>query len=170
MRAPFWEGLILGLLVGAGLVLTTPQVVTRLARWRAPAVALHPAVAVQPLTLRLTNTDLFAWQHVQLALNARVPGEGYTFHLPHLATGALVELEFTRFTARDGLSHEGLPLILGGRHSSRARCMVWAHRLEGSLEAPSHMEAPMRWASFPTRVHKIMTRFEERSRRFTGEP
>jgi hypothetical protein len=104
MRAPFWEGLILGLLVGAGLVLTTPQVVTRLARWRAPAVALHPAIAVQPLTLRLTSTDPFAWQHVQLALNARVPGEGYSFHLPHLATGALVELEFTRFTARDGLS------------------------------------------------------------------
>jgi hypothetical protein len=32
MRAPFWEGLLLGLLVGAGLVLTTPQVVHG---WRA---------------------------------------------------------------------------------------------------------------------------------------
>ena len=69
---------------------------------RAPPVALHPAVAVQHRTVRLTNRDSFAWQQVRLALNARVPGDGYTLDLPHLAAGALVEL--TRFTARDGSS------------------------------------------------------------------
>ena len=106
MRAPFWAGLLLGLLMGAGLVLTGPRGVERLARWRAPAVELHPAVAVQNLTLRLTNTDSFAWENVQLVLNARVPGEGYTVHLAHLPAGALVELALTRFTAREGLSFD----------------------------------------------------------------
>jgi hypothetical protein len=106
MRAPFWAGLLLGLLVGAGLMFTGPRVVERLARWRAPAVALHPAVAVQHRTIRLTNTDSFAWQQVKLVLNARVPGDGYTLDLPHLAAGALVELELTRFTARDGSSFD----------------------------------------------------------------
>jgi hypothetical protein len=102
MRAPFWAGLLLGLLVGAGLMFTGPRVVERLARGRAPAVALHPVVAVQPQTIRLTNTDSFAWQKVQLVLNARAPGDGYTVHLAHLAAGARVELDLTRFTTREG--------------------------------------------------------------------
>ena len=102
MQISFWAGLLLGLLVGAGLGLTGPRVVERLARGQAPAVALHPAIAVQPRTVRLTNGDSFGWKNVQLVLNARAPGEGYTLHLAHLAAGALVELELTRFTARDG--------------------------------------------------------------------
>jgi phosphate/sulfate permease len=106
MRAPFWAGLLLGLLVGAGLMLTGPRVVERLARGWAPAVDLHPAVAVQHRTVRLTNTDSFAWQQVQLVLNARAPGDGYTLHLAHLAAGALVEVALTRFTAHEGASFD----------------------------------------------------------------
>src|SRR3712207_5882774 len=63
--------------VEAGLGLTGPWAVERLARWQSPAVALHPAVAVEHQTLRLANTDSFAWRKVQLVLNARAPGDGY---------------------------------------------------------------------------------------------
>ena len=87
-------------------MLTGPRVVERLARGWAPAVDLHPAVAVQHRTLRLTNTDGFTWQQVQLVLNARAPGDGSTLHLAHLAAGALVELELTRFTAHEGASFD----------------------------------------------------------------
>ncbi len=102
MQGSFWAGLLLGLLVGAGLGLTGPRVVERLARGRPPAVELYPAVAVQHQTLWLTNTDGFGWKSVQLVLNARAPGDGYTLHLADLAAGARVELALTRFTARDG--------------------------------------------------------------------
>nr|MDQ3830225.1 hypothetical protein [Candidatus Tectomicrobia bacterium] len=33
-------------------------------------------------------------------------GEGYTLDLAHLAAGAVVELELTRFTAREGFSFD----------------------------------------------------------------
>jgi hypothetical protein len=133
MQISFWAGLLLGLLVGAGLVLTGPRVVERLARWRAPAVALHPAVALQHRTLRLTNTDGFAWQQVQLVLNARAPGEGYTLHLAHLAAGALVELKLTRFTAREGFSfdpHTAKAFLLSLEADTPHGRGVWSGRID----------------------------------------
>jgi hypothetical protein len=87
MRAPFGGGFVLGLLAGAGLVLAVPSLGERLASWWAPMVELHPAVAVQPWTLRLTNTDRFRWTHVRLGLNTPAPDAGYTFYLAHLPAG-----------------------------------------------------------------------------------
>ena len=101
MRTLFWEGFVLGLLVGAGLVLASPWLVAQVGHLRAPSVELHPAVAVQNVTLRLTNTDSFEWKQVELILNAHTSNEGYTFHLPRLPAGAQVELALTSFMARN---------------------------------------------------------------------
>jgi hypothetical protein len=102
MRLSFWGGVMLGLLVGAGLVLAVPSLAERVASWRAPRVDLHPAVVVKPSTLQLTNTDRFGWTHVQLELNASAPGAGYTFHLAGLPEGGQVEFSLTSFTTATG--------------------------------------------------------------------
>jgi hypothetical protein len=97
MQISFWAGLLLGLLVGAGLVLTGPRAVER------------------------------------LALNARAPGEGYTLDLPHLAAGALVELELTRFTARDGSSftpHTAKAFLLSLEADTPHGRGVWSGRID----------------------------------------
>jgi hypothetical protein len=133
MQPSFWAGLLVGLLVGAGLTLEAPRVVERVARWRAPVVALRPAVAVQHRTLRLTNGDGFGWQRVQLVLNARVPGEGYTWHLPHLAAGAVAELELTRFTARDERAfdpHTAKAFLLSLEADTPHGRGVWSGRID----------------------------------------
>jgi hypothetical protein len=103
MRGTFWTGLMLGLLVGIGLGLVGARLglVERWASWRAPAVPLQPAVTVSPGGLRLTNRDRFDWEGVELVLNARAPGEGYTLYVTRLQAGAQIELPLARFTAPD---------------------------------------------------------------------
>ena len=102
MRESFWGGLALGLLVGAGLVLAGPWLIERLAHWRAPVVDLHPVVAVQTSTLRLTNRDIFEWKDVRLVLNARAAHEGYTFRLTRVPAETQVEFALASFTTSDG--------------------------------------------------------------------
>jgi hypothetical protein len=102
MRERFWRGFVLGLLVGAGLVLAAPWLAERQADWRVPVVALHPEVAAHNVGLRLTNRDRFGWENVQLRLNGRAPEEGYAFHLARLPAGAQVEFALVSFTAPDG--------------------------------------------------------------------
>jgi hypothetical protein len=102
MRTSFWEGLVVGLLVGAGLVWTSPWLAERLAYWQAPVVELHPAVAVYPPAMRLTNQDSFEWKDVRLVLDAPAAEAGYTFRLAHVPAGAQVEFALESFTAPDG--------------------------------------------------------------------
>jgi hypothetical protein len=102
MRQPFWGGLVVGLLLGAGLVWTAPWLVEQWEHWRRPRVELRPAVAVQGSTLRLMNQDSFEWTNVRLVLNARESDGGYTFRLARLPEGAQVELALASFTTQDG--------------------------------------------------------------------
>jgi hypothetical protein len=102
MREPFWAGFVLGLFVGAGLVLVGPWLVEQWVHWRTPVVELHPAVAVQNSSLRLTNRDSFGWKDVVIVLNTRESDEGYTFRLARLPEGVSVELVLTSFTTRKG--------------------------------------------------------------------
>lgn len=95
--APFWGGLVLGLLIGAGLVLAGPWLLEQWAHWRAPMVVLHPEVTVQASTLRLKNLDDFPWKAVQLVLNGRAQDESYAVHLAHLPAEAQRELSLASF-------------------------------------------------------------------------
>jgi hypothetical protein len=97
IHAPFWGGLVLGLLIGAGLVLAGPSLLEWRAHWRAPTVVLRPEVTVQASILRLKNLDGFQWEAVQLVLNGRTQDEGYTVHLTHLPAGAQRELSLASF-------------------------------------------------------------------------
>jgi hypothetical protein len=102
MREPFWGGLVLGLILGAGLVWKAPWLLDQWGHWRGPEVELHPAVAVQGSTMRLMNQDRFEWTNVRLVLNGRDSEGGYTFRLARLPEGARVELALASFTTRDG--------------------------------------------------------------------
>jgi hypothetical protein len=102
MRAWFWEGLVLTLLVGAGLLWAGPWLAERLAYWRAPVVDLHPVVSVYPPTMRLTNEDAFEWEDVRLVLNAHGTDDGYTWHVAHVPAGAQVTVALEKFTTPDG--------------------------------------------------------------------
>ena len=104
MHTSVWGGFVLGLLVGAGLVLAGPGLVERLAHWWAPGpvVELHPAVTVQAATLRLINKDTFEWKDVRLVLNARTGDEGYAFRLARVPAEAPVEFPLASFTTSDG--------------------------------------------------------------------
>jgi hypothetical protein len=102
MRALFWEGLVLGLLVGVGLMWTGPWLMEQLAYWRAPVVDLHPAVAVYSPTMWLTNGDTFEWNDVRLLLNAHAADKGYAFRLARVPAGAQIEFALESFTTPDG--------------------------------------------------------------------
>ena len=133
MRAPFAGGFVLGLLVGAGLVLAVPSLAERLAFWRASRVELHPAVAVQSSTLRLTNTDSFGWTQVQLGLNAPAPDEGYTLRLASLPGGAQVELTLTSFTSATGQAFDprtAKAFLLSLRAKTPQGPGMWSGRLD----------------------------------------
>jgi hypothetical protein len=133
MRASFWGGFVLGLLVGAGLMLAVPSSGEWLASWWAPMVELHPAVAVQRSTLRLTNTDQFGWTQVQLGLNGSSPNEGYTFYLANLPAGGQVELTLASFTTAKGEAFDlrtTKPFLLSLRAKTPQGRGIWSGRLD----------------------------------------
>jgi len=102
MREQFWGGLVLGMLLGAGLVWAAPKLVEQWRHWRGAEVELRPTVAVQASTLRLRNQDSFGWTNVRLVLNAHESGAGYTFRLDHLPAEASVDLALASFTTSEG--------------------------------------------------------------------
>jgi len=155
MHEPFWGLLVVGLLLGAGLVRTAPRLVDQWERWRRPGVEIHPAVAVQGSTLRLTNQDSFEWTNVGLVLNDCELDGGYTCHLARLPEGTRVELALASFTIRDRYPFD--PRTTKAFHVSLQRKIpqrwgTWSGRLDEALPNERLLHSPplsQRWGLRP---------------------